>query len=68
LFKPLVIKDKTFDDEFPKRFGRPDAETRGFHRVDAITDGNDRVQVIKIDFAGDLARALLLNYPEFPDS
>lgn len=46
----------------------PDTELRAFFGIDAITDGNDHVQVVMFNLAVYLAFAFLLNYPEFPDS
>ena len=34
----------------------------------AVADGEDGGQAVVLDLAGDLARALGSNYPEFPDS
>jgi hypothetical protein len=41
---------------------------RTFFGIDAVTDGNDHIQIVMFNLAVYLAFAFLLNYPEFPDS
>ncbi len=37
-------------------------------RTDAVADGQNRVEVVVVNRAGNLAISLGVNYPEFPDS
>jgi hypothetical protein len=37
-------------------------------RTDAVADGQNGVEVVVVNRAGNLAISLGLNYPEFPDS
>lgn len=46
----------------------PDAELGTSDRMDAVSQGNDHIQVVMILLPGYLAFALILNCSEFPNS
>jgi hypothetical protein len=56
--EPLVVEDEALDDELAQRLGRPDAELGGLRAVDAVADGDDRVEVVELDLAPDLPISL----------
>lgn len=64
----FVVKHESFDDEFAEGFSGPNSEACGLNRVNAVADGYDSVEVVKVDTPCYLARAFFLNYPEIPDS
>jgi hypothetical protein len=64
----LSVQHVAFDGEFPENLRGPLPELGGPHGVDAIADGDDRIEIEEIDVAGDLTLALGLNYSEFPNS
>ena len=66
--EPLVVEDEALDDELAQSLGRPDAELRGLRAVDPVADGDDGVEVVEGDVAGDLAAPLGSNDPDFPES
>jgi hypothetical protein len=59
--QPLVVEDEPLDDELAQGLGRPDAELRGLRAVDPVADRDDRVEVVELDLAPDLAASLALN-------
>jgi hypothetical protein len=66
--EPLVVDDEALDDELAQGPGRPDAELGGLRAVDPVADRDDLVEVVKRDFAPDLAIALALNSPNSSES
>ena len=58
----------TLDDEFSKGRGCPNAEAGGLGAVDPVPHRNDGIQVVELDLPADLAAALDLNSPDFPES
>jgi len=67
-FHALVIQGKALDDVFLEDGCRPDAELRGAFGVHAVADGDDGVEVVKIEFARDIPVAFTLNYSKFSSS
>jgi hypothetical protein len=63
--EPLVVEDEALDDELAQRLGRPDAELGGLRAVDPVADRDDRVEVVELDLAPNLAISLALNSPNF---
>jgi hypothetical protein len=47
--------------------GRPTTELDAVGGTDALTNGQDGIEVVVVDQAGDLPLTLTANYPEFPD-
>lgn len=68
LFESFVVENESFDNEFAEGFGRPDSEAGGFYGIDAVADGDDGVEVVKIYLAGDLSGAFGLNYSKYSNS
>jgi hypothetical protein len=64
----LIVKHKPLDDKFPQRPRRPNAKLRRLRAVDAVADRDDGVEVVEVDFAGNLPFSLGLNSPDFPES
>lgn len=52
----------------PNWLGGPDAELRCLDAVDAIADRDNRVEVVELDFPGNVAAALALNSLNFSKS
>ncbi|MNP21601.1 hypothetical protein D3C76_1142270 [compost metagenome] len=46
----------------------PDAEAGTLRRFDSVTDRNDDVEAVVLNFARHMTAPLLANYPEIPDS
>ena len=68
LLEPFVIQRKAFDDVFAQTLASPNPELCTPKRFYPVSDRNNHIQVIKIDFSGNLPGSFGLNYPEFPDS
>lgn len=60
--QPLVIEDEAFDNEIPEDRCCPDTKLGRLPAVDAITDSNDGVEIVKFDFARNLSTTLVLDY------
>jgi len=48
IFEHLVVENKALHHELPERIRGPDAEVGGLQGVDAVTHGDDGVQIIKL--------------------
>src|SRR5690606_22154537 len=68
LGQTALVQRVAIDQMLAQHAGGPDAELRGPRRTDAITHGNDGVEVVVLDVSLNRTLALLANHPEFPDS
>ncbi len=68
MFEALIIEDEAFNEVLAKNLGGPDAELGCLPAVNPVANGDDGVEVVEFQFAGDRPRPLRLNYPVFPDS
>ena len=68
MLEALVVEGEALDEQFGQARGGPLAERGAAGGADAVADGEDGVEVVVVDGAGDLAGSLGLNYPETPDS
>jgi len=60
--EPLVIQGESLDDVFPQPLRRPDAELRAPVRFHMVAHGDDHIQVVVLDVAGDLFVTFGLNW------
>ena len=67
-FESLVVHREPLDQEFGETRRGPLTERGAAGRADAVADGEDRVEGVVLDVAGNVAGAFALNYPETPDS
>ena len=65
---PFIVERETLDEQLAEPSRCPLPERRATGRPDAIADGENGIEVVVIDEAGNLPFAFGLNYPEFPDS
>jgi len=63
--EPFVVEDEALDDELAERLRGPDPELRGLGAVDAVADGDDRVQLVVVDLPPHLPVPLALNSSNF---
>src|SRR5690606_28618647 len=68
VFHALTIQHIALDCALAKNTSRPLAELRCAYGVDPVADGNDGGEDVESHRRGHPPLALLLNYPEFPDS
>lgn len=61
VFEALVIEDKAFDNEFAELLCGPDAEAGGHGAFDAVTDGNNGVEIVIFNRTGHLPGPFLAN-------
>ena len=64
----LVVHNKAFDDILAQTLRGPYTKLCAAMRLDAITHGDDHVEIIEIDLARNLPFSFGLNYSEFPNS
>src|SRR3989344_1141084 len=68
-FEPAeLFGGEAFDDVLAQLLGGPDAELRAAMGFDAVTDGDDDVEVVELDAAGYPAFSFLPNCQGFLDS
>jgi hypothetical protein len=65
LLQTLIVEYESFDQKLPEHLSRPDAKLRRLTAVDPVADGDDGVEIVELDFAGDLPRPFRLNYTKF---
>ncbi len=53
----MFVKQETLADVLAEDVGEPDAEVAGAARIDAKAEGDDHIEVVSFDGAGDLALA-----------
>ena len=68
LLQAVIIHGKAFDHVLFQHTSRPNAELRGSTAVDAVADGNNGIQIIKINEPLDSSASLFLNYFHFGNS
>ena len=68
ILQPLVVHGEALHQVLGQARRGPLAELGAAVAADAVADGEDGFEVVVVDVAGDLAGALLANYPEIPDS
>jgi hypothetical protein len=68
IFHALTINYVALDRESAQDAGCPLTELCGAYGIDAVADRNDGVEVVEVHSPRNFPLALLLNYPEFPDS
>ena len=68
LLQAFVIEHEALDDELAQGLGRPDAKLSRLVAVDAVANGDDRVEVVELDLPSDLPAAFRLNYFHFGNS
>lgn len=61
LLEPLVVQGEALDDVFSQHARRPDAELRRAFGVDAVADGNDGVEIVVFETAGNMTSSFGLN-------
>src|ERR1039458_215632 len=64
-FQALIVEYESFDQKLPEHLSRPDAKLRRLTAVDPVADGDDGVEIVELDLAGDLPRPFRLNYTKF---
>ena len=66
--EPGIVHREPPDKVFAQPLGRPNAKLRAAMRSDAVANGQNGVEVVVIDSAGNVAISLGLNSSEFPNS
>jgi hypothetical protein len=67
-FEPRVIHREAFDQVIAEPFGRPQTELRSPVRADAISNGQNCIEAVMINFSRNLPSTFDLNYSEIPNS
>ena len=68
LFEPFIIQYKAFDNELPKGFGSPNPELGCLKAVYTLANGNNGIEIIKVQIPAHVPVALFLNYSNFSSS
>ena len=61
IFPAFVIENKTLDNILLEMLRRPDAESCGDVAFHPVTNGNNHVQIVKIELPLDIPRTLTAN-------
>ena len=65
VFEALIVHGESFEQVFLEHCGRPAAELDTTRGADAVTDGEDRIEVVESERAANLPLTLDLNYRGF---
>ncbi len=61
ILEPLVVHHESFDEEFLEAGRRPTAELHTARGADPVPNGENGVEIVKLDFTAHLAITLVLN-------